>query len=484
MEQTSTDHAVISVKNLGKCYRIYDRPKDRLKQAFWRARRQYFREFWALRNVSFEVARGETLGIIGRNGSGKSTLLQMLCGTLSPSEGQLETRGKIAALLELGSGFNPEFTGIENVYLNASLLGLRKQQVQERLDDILAFADIGDFVNQPVKAYSSGMAVRLAFAVMAHVDADILVVDEALSVGDAFFTQKCMRFIHRFRQQGSLLFVSHDTTAVTSICDKAILLNGGRISRIGSAKAITEEYVKDAYESELSQLPASRSAARNPGELVEGTGSAEAAAGSESGAAESGRSPRRGEAPAPAEHWIDYRKDRINNSTLANVLEITQFPEALLTSESFGDGRATLSSVTLREVASGQPLLVGLGGEQVQLRIEGKAHETIKQPIIGFILKNERGVVLLGDNTNNMFDQHPPGAVQAGTTYAATFNFTLPLLPEGSYSVTASLADGTQNEHSQLHWVNDALLFRSSCTSVAAGLAGVAMQAIRFETTL
>jgi len=192
---------MIHVEDLGKCFHIYDDPTQRLKQALWRGRRQYFREFWALRNVSFEVRRGETLGVIGRNGSGKSTLLQILCGTLTPSEGQVHTRGRVAALLELGSGFNPEFTGIENIYLNASLFGLSREVTAEKLDDILAFADIGTFVDQPVKTYSSGMSVRLAFAVVAHVDADILVVDEALSVGDAFFNQKCFRFLNRQREE-------------------------------------------------------------------------------------------------------------------------------------------------------------------------------------------------------------------------------------------------------------------------------------------
>lgn len=454
MTSESAANVMISVENLGKRYRIYDKPKDRLKQAFWRSHRQYFREFWALRHVSFEVERGEALGIIGRNGSGKSTLLQLICGTLSPTEGNLQTQGRVAALLELGSGFNPEFTGIENVYLNASLLGLNKSQVDERLDDILAFADIGDFVHQPVKAYSSGMAVRLAFAVMAHVDADILVVDEALSVGDAFFTQKCMRFVHRFRETGSLLFVSHDTAAVTGICNRAILLNGGQLTRIGTAKAVSEEYVKHLYEQEPGQAPGAQ-------------------------VAEEGADPAT--AINQPERWIDYRKDRINSSDLANFLEITQFPEALQRSESFGNGRATLREVTLRDAASGQPLLVGLGGERVLLRIEGEAHASIQQPIIGFILKNEQGVVLLGDNTNNRLTGRRPQPVPAGSRYSAIFDFTLPLLPAGSYSITASLAEGTQQDHSQLHWVNDALIFRTDCTSIAAGLAGVAMHAICFE---
>ena len=186
----------IKVQNLSKCYHIYDSPRDRLKQFIaprlqrltWQTPKQYFREFWAVKDVSFEIKKGETVGIIGRNGSGKSTLLQMICGTLNPSHGSIETNGRIAALLELGSGFNPEFTGRENVYMNASVLGLSNKEIDERFDDIVAFADIGEFVEQPVKTYSSGMMVRLAFAVIAHVDADILIIDEALAVGDAFFT--------------------------------------------------------------------------------------------------------------------------------------------------------------------------------------------------------------------------------------------------------------------------------------------------------
>jgi lipopolysaccharide transport system ATP-binding protein len=199
----SSEDAVISVRELGKRYEIYDRPGDRLKQfvlpRFSRALglndRQYFREFWALKNVSFEVGRGETVGIIGRNGSGKSTLLQMICGTLNPTNGSIRVRGKVAALLELGSGFNPEFTGRENVHMNAALLGLSSDEIEARFDDIVAFADIGDHIEQPVKTYSSGMMVRLAFSVIAHVDAEVLVIDEALAVGDAFFNQKCMRFL-------------------------------------------------------------------------------------------------------------------------------------------------------------------------------------------------------------------------------------------------------------------------------------------------
>jgi ABC-type polysaccharide/polyol phosphate transport system ATPase subunit len=218
----------ISVRGVGKMYRIYDRPQDRLKQMLWRGRRQYGREFWALRDVSFDLGRGETLGIIGRNGSGKSTLLQIIAGTLAPTEGDVQVKGGVAALLELGSGFNPEFTGRENVFLNGSILGFSHQEMERLFDEIVAFADIGDFIDQPVKTYSSGMVVRLAFAVQAHVRTDVLIIDEALSVGDIFFQQKCFNHIRQLQKRGvTILYVSHDLTSVQNICDQAILMKDG-----------------------------------------------------------------------------------------------------------------------------------------------------------------------------------------------------------------------------------------------------------------
>ncbi len=206
-----SSEVVIYAKDLGKVYQIYRKPIDRLKQMLFRGRRKFYDEYWALRGVDLEIRRGETIGIVGRNGSGKSTLLQMICGTLAPSQGELAVSGRIAALLELGAGFNPEFTGRENVFLAASVLGLTEQQIVGRFESIAEFAGIGDFIDQPVKIYSSGMYARLAFAVAAHVDADILIIDEILAVGDVAFTQKCMRFIRAFQERGTIFFVSHDT---------------------------------------------------------------------------------------------------------------------------------------------------------------------------------------------------------------------------------------------------------------------------------
>lgn len=246
----------ISVENLSKCYQIYDQPRDRLKQFvipaidrhLGRQPRQYFGEFWALKNVSFEVRKGETVGIIGRNGSGKSTLLQMICGTLNPSGGSIVTNGRIAALLELGSGFNPEFTGRENVYLNGSVLGLSTDEIDARFDAIAAFADIGPFIEQPVKTYSSGMVVRLAFAVAINADPQILVVDEALSVGDELFQRKCFSRIEAIRAAGStILFVSHSGGTVVELCDRAVLLDGGECLAIGTPKKMVARYQRLIY---------------------------------------------------------------------------------------------------------------------------------------------------------------------------------------------------------------------------------------------
>jgi len=235
---------LVRAEGLGKCYQIYDKPQHRLWQGLLRGRRQFYREFWALRDVSFELRHGETIGIIGRNGSGKSTLLQLVCGTLTPTRGTVQCSGRVAALLELGAGFNPEFTGRENVELAAALLGLSPDETRDRLDAIIAFADIGEFVEQPVKFYSSGMLVRLAFAVQASLDPEILIVDEALAVGDLAFTLKCMRRIDDLKSRGcSILFVSHEIATVQKLCDRAIFLEGGKLRAIGAAAAVCSVYV-------------------------------------------------------------------------------------------------------------------------------------------------------------------------------------------------------------------------------------------------
>ncbi|MEO8047044.1 MAG: ABC transporter ATP-binding protein [Nitrospirota bacterium] len=438
---------------LSKCYRLYDHPKDRLKQFFVPRLQQmvggvpthYFREFWALRDVALNVERGETVGIIGRNGSGKSTLLQLLCGTLTPTAGTIDVNGQIAALLELGAGFHPEFTGRENVYMNGALLGMTRNEIDERFDDIAAFAEIGELLDQPVKTYSSGMYVRLAFAVIAHVRADILVIDEALAVGDAFFVQKCMRFLRSFRETGTIILVTHDTGAVVSFCTRALWLDCGKIQMDGSPKSVCQAYLASRYNSKLSL------------------------------------SFDHGEAPACAEHQTlqpskDQRLDFINQSIQRNDLEVFKFDPA---ASSFGNGVARIVHVGLFE-EYGAPLAWVVGGERVIIRIRVKALQDVSAPIIGFVVQDRLGQVLFGDNTYLTYRDRPL-SVQLGEEVEGQFTFQMPILPVGEYPLAVAVADGTQMEHVQHHWIHDALVIRSHASSTSTGLVGLPMQDISMQ---
>lgn len=438
----------IEVSNLSKCYQIYDKPSDRLKQMLWRGRRRFYKDFWALKDVSFKIKKGETVGIIGRNGSGKSTLLQLICGTLHPTRGEIRTVGRIAALLELGAGFNSEFTGRENIYLSASLFGLNLDEIDQRLEDLLSFADIGEFIDQPVKTYSSGMFVRLAFAVIAHVDADILVIDEALAVGDAFFVQKCMRFLREFAQRGTLIFVSHDVGAVLSLCESAIWLQEGRLRAVGSPKALTNEYMRALYEDQQ--------------DVVDGVAADASAASATALVPATAR-------PLPR----DSRADLINGSTLRNDIELFAFrPDAA----GFGAGQARIADVRFED-AQGRPLSWIIGGEDVSLTIDCDCDAAIDGPIVGFIVKDRLGQVLFGDNTW-LATHHTPRRIAAGERLRARFAFTMPRLPNGDYTVSAAIAEGTVAEHRQHHWMHDALTFKVHTSSVYTGLVGIPMTAI------
>lgn len=436
----SSDEIAIRVSNLSKRYEIYDTPRDRLKQfVLPSAQRfvglppgQYFREFWALNDVSFEIRRGETVGVIGRNGSGKSTLLQMICGTLTPTSGSIETSGRIAALLELGSGFNPEFTGRENIYLNAAVLGLTIEEIEARYDDIVAFADIGQFVEQPVKTYSSGMYLRLAFAVIAHVDADILVVDEALAVGDAVFTQKCMRFIRKFQERGTLIFVSHDTASVQNLCRSGIWLKHGKVEQLGSAKAVSEAYLQytlqEIYgaESKLTSIGAGADAAAD--------------------------------GFAPPVSVSDYGAQAAVQDNLSDA-------------NGWKTGHADIVSVTLTRL-SGDPDVVFEGDEPVRMTVRARAHHALERPILGFLVRDRLGQDLFGENTLH-FTGLRPTPVAAGALFEGVFEFRLPMLPNGQYAVMASVADGDLQNHVQHHWLHDALIVNISSSKIRYGLVGL-----------
>lgn len=240
----SSDDLAISVTGVSKVYHLYEKPQDRLKQILWKKAADPRDEFWALRDINFDVKKGETVGIVGRNGSGKSTLLQIICGTLTPTYGHVERQGRLSALLELGSGFNPEFTGRENIYLSASILGLSREEVDERFDKIAGFADIGQFMDSPVKHYSSGMFARLAFSVSVHVEPEILIVDEILAVGDAAFQRRCLAKFYEIRDRGcTILFVSHDQYQVKSVCERALYLKEGRQVMFGPAPRVIDQYM-------------------------------------------------------------------------------------------------------------------------------------------------------------------------------------------------------------------------------------------------
>jgi len=439
----------IRIRNVSKFFEIYRKPSDRLRQMLWRGRKRFYEPYWALRGISFDVGKGECVGIIGRNGAGKSTLLQIVTGILASSEGEVAMQGRVAALLELGSGFNPEFTGRENVRLNAAILGLNEAEIEARFNDILAFADIGDFIDQPVKTYSSGMAVRLAFAVIAHVDADVLIIDEALAVGDAFFIQKCMRFLRRFMAEHTVLFVSHDTAAVNSLCTRAVLLEKGAIKQIGSPKEVTETYLRDMYEAQQGCSPETAPTAE-PAD----------------------------HAPAPlaVRDFRDMRLDFINTTCLRNDIQVFRFNEA---GADFGKKGVTIEGAVLTD-AEGRPVNWIVGGEPVTLRVRLRARKDVFSPIAGFLFRNRLGQNLFGDNTFLTY-QNNPLLLRAGQYAEALFAFVMPILEAGDYSICLAVAEGTQAEHIQHDWKHDALMLKSVSTSCSTGMMGIPMQQIKIQ---
>ena len=368
--------------------------------------------------------------------------MQIITGTLAPTSGTVSVKGRVAALLELGSGFNPEFTGRENVYMNAAILGLTREEIDERYDDILAFADIGEFINQPVKTYSSGMMVRLAFAVQVMVDPDILIVDEALAVGDAFFQQKCMRYLKKFCKNHTVLFVSHDTGAVTALCDRAILLAKGSVELEGSPTDVSRRYLLDFYRDVQNT-----DGVRNSG--IDGA--------------------------AAAEDYVDMRQKLFNQSALRTDIELFKFD---VDASSFGDGGASLSRVRMLD-SDGKPLAWAVGGEIVVLEIAFRVNRDVTSPIVGFTIKNRYGQNVVVDNTYITY-RCSPLALSANSTVVAEFEFVMPIIAAGEYSISPAIADGTQENHVQLCWVNDAMIFNVHSTS-CMGMMGFPMKRIEMK---
>jgi len=432
------DEIVIHVSNLSKCYQIYDSPRDRLKQflvpRLWqligRSPKSYFREFWALKNVSFEVKKGETIGIVGRNGSGKSTLLQIICGTLTSTNGTVETQGRIAALLELGSGFNPEFTGRENVYMNGAILGLTREEVKGRFKDIVAFADIGDFIDQPIKTYSSGMVVRLAFAVAINIDPQILIVDEALSVGDELFQRKCFSRIEAIRNNGAtILFVSHSGGTIVELCDRAVLMDSGELLSIGDPKNIVGNYQKLLYASS-DKRSAIRKQIRQKSSQKNREESAE-----------------------------DMVSRRQHASNTYELFEQETFDSAL-------EPSSTIEYESLGPII-GQPKILTMVGERVNGLVRGRKYRyhydvVFTQPAtnvrFGMLIKTTSGLALGGALSAPSMSEGVP-FVASGKRISIEFLFNCYLNP-GVYFMNAGVFGCCGQEETVLHRKADVVAFR------------------------
>lgn len=422
----------IKVEGLNKCYEIYDQPRDRLKQfVFPRLQRlvgqpprQYFREFWALKDISFDLKRGASLGILGLNGAGKSTLLQTICGTLAPSSGNITVNGRIAALLELGAGFNPEFTGLENIYLNGTILGLTDQQILEKLDQILVFADIGDFIYQPVKTYSSGMYVRLAFSVAIHSNPDILVIDEALAVGDFIFQQKCNLFLKENLSGVTKLFVSHDIGAVANLTEKALVLKQGRLIFFGESQLAIQEYQISSRAS-LSMLVSTGKESLHNKQL-----------------------------PIPESHgddskfadniWID-----VPSSSLSGNLELTVHKCAWSI-----ENKKAFNIVQAEDMVTVSALI--------------KGEKEIHSPIVGYQVQDRFGVVVFGENSTSSNINISP---ISGGQSIISMQIKWPEIPSGKYSFTLGIGSGEDSEaHEIVCWAHNIIVFDSLAKRVVHGI--------------
>jgi ABC-type polysaccharide/polyol phosphate transport system ATPase subunit len=397
-------HAV-EFRGVSKSYAIYDSPGDRLKELVSFNRLQFHRDFWALRELDFEVKRGETFCIVGENGCGKSTLLQLVAGILQPTEGTVTVNGRVSALLELGSGFNPEFSGRDNVYLNGAILGLSQRDLDSRYKEIEDFAEIGEFIHQPVKTYSSGMIVRLAFSVAIHVDPEILLVDEALAVGDMYFRQRCMRKVHELRTRGvTILFVSHAAGDVKAVGDRALWLDRGRMVEIGETDAVVSKYLAAMVEKDSSYLHLKKRAARD---------------------------------------------------ALASVRRAPEVAERIPNIDSrHGDGRAEVIGIAALD-ANGAPLGLVKPQSRMVLRISVRAKEEIELPIVGFMMRNHLGVDFCGTNTARESCELAP--MMPGDIHTVDFHLEIPELYPAAFSFSPAIADGTLHGYRMCDWIDNAL---------------------------
>ena len=402
----------ISVKNLTKRYKLYNKPIDRLKEALSPLRKKYHRDFTALNDISFEIKKGETIGIIGKNGSGKSTLLKLLTGVVTPSAGTVITNGKISALLELGAGFNPNFTGIENIYFNGSIMGFTKEEIDERIAAILEFADIGEFAKQPVKMYSSGMFVRLAFSLAINVDPDILIVDEALAVGDSRFQLKCFQKFDDFRKVGkTLIFVSHGMADIVRSCKRAIWINEGVLCEDGDAKVVTEEYISWLFNNEK------------------------------------------------------YKETNKNNCIASNGINNNSLSPIPKKATISGEGGIVIKGIGLFD--ENNILVNSLSySQKIKIVMQLEAQTDINIPYLSFHIIDSKGLDLLGSNNHVLKKKFPK--IMLGETKTFSFSFLLPEINNGNYFISIGINDGEQNNPNlkRLIYVIDAYQFSFSSSSI------------------
>lgn len=412
----------IEVHRVSKDYLLSTSPIARLRRLLNPGKRNSGETIWALRDVSFTVDRGEAFGIIGANGSGKSTLLQIIAGILRPASGSVEVRGRLAALLELGAGFSPEFTGRDNVYLNGSLLGLTREEIDARFEAIERFAAIGDFIAQPIKTYSTGMVLRLAFAVAAHVDPEVLIVDEALAVGDIAFRQRCMRKIHDLRARGvTILFVSHESTDVKALCDRCLWLKNGCVEALGDADEVVGKYLSATL------LREKESDARKPVNR---------------------------DAPPPG----------IASGAKPEI--VTGFPGPV-DGYRYGDERALILGARIAGAESG---VTFAAGAHLVVRLSFRTKSRVDAPIAGFVVRNTRGEVIFASNTAR--ENHPMPAMEAEEEGTVDFYMTAPGLIPGTYRVSIGIAEGDIDSFRMCDYIEDALEFRMAAVNSSADSRG------------
>lgn len=427
----------ISLRNVSKKYPIYEKPLHRLQEAFAKnifgKRKRYHREFWAIRDVGFDVEKGSVVGIVGKNGAGKSTLLQIIAGTLTPTMGSVVVNGRVSALLELGAGFNPEFTGRENAFMNGSILGFSESEMKKRFSEIERFADIGEFIDQPVKTYSSGMYVRLAFAVAINVDPEILIVDEALSVGDVFFQHRCMHKIDQFKKDGkTILFVSHDPNAVKSLCDKAVLIDKGMVLEIGAPDKVVAKYLS-LVSMQSSEFRVRSSETQNP--LL--------------------RTPN---------------SELITPNVECNIPNVDY---------RYGDKRAEIMGIAVYDT-QGNKIESTAHGETILIRISAIIHEELDKPIFGFMFRNKSGVDITGTNTLLEGESLPPA--RRGQVFTVDFITSLPLLHAGNYSISPAIANGTVDEYVICDWIENACVLQ--VFKAVSAMYGLIKFSVRVEATI